>query len=72
MKLQIFSIIQIICGIILIVLILLQTKGSGLGSAFGGGMTFYQTRRGVEKLLFYATMVVAGIFLLSSLLGFIL
>lgn len=53
-------------------LVLLQAKGSGLGSAFGGEIAFYQTRRGVEKLLFYLTIIVSTLFLISSLLGFLL
>lgn len=69
---QIFSILQIILGIILVGLVLLQAKGSGLGSAFGGEIAFYQTRRGVEKLLFYLTIIVSTLFLISSLLGFLL
>lgn len=63
MNSQIFAILQIILGIIFIVLVLLQVKGTGLGSTFGGEMGFYQTRRGFEKLLFKATIAIAGLFL---------
>ena len=66
---EILSIIQIILGVVLIGLILLQTKGAGLGSAFGGEIAFYQTRRGVEKLLFYLTIIVSALFLVISLIG---
>lgn len=67
---SVISIIQIILGIILIVVIIMQQKGSGLGSSFGGGdMSFYRTKRGAEKLLFYATIVIAVAFILFSLLG---
>lgn len=49
---------QIIVSICLIVFVILQAKGAGLGSAFGGS-TNYHAKRGVEKTLFYATIIVA-------------
>lgn len=72
MNIQTFSAIQILLGIILILLILLQVKGTGLGSTFGGNFSFYQTRRGVEKLLFILTMVIGGLFLISSVIRLII
>lgn len=63
------SIIQIVFGIILILVIIIQQKGSGLGTSFGGDMSFYRTKRGAEKLLFYATIVISVLFILSSLIG---
>lgn len=66
MNVQIISVIQIVLAIILTVLILLQNKGVGLGSAFGGGTGFYHTKRGFEKLLFYATIITSVLFLVSS------
>lgn len=72
MNKEIFSIIQIVLGIILIGLILLQVKGAGLGSTFGGGFAFYGTRRGAEKLIFIITIIISIIFLMISLLGVIL
>lgn len=63
------SIIQIILAILLVVVIVIQQKGSGLGTAFGGDMSFYRTKRGAEKLLFYATIAIAGAFILASLVG---
>lgn len=65
----VISIIQIILGILLIVVIIIQQKGSGLGTSFGGDMSFYRTKRGAEKLLFYATIGLALAFILSSLIG---
>lgn len=66
------SIFQIIISIGLIGLILIQAKGSGLGSTFGGESGFYRTKRGFEKLLFYTTIVFVALFLLSSILGILL
>lgn len=65
----VISLIQIILGILLIVVIIIQQKGSGLGSAFGADLGFYRTKRGAEKLLFYATIVLATAFIISSLVG---
>jgi len=57
------NIIQIILGILLITAILMQAKGSGLGSAFGGGGNMYRTKkRGSEKFLFVATIILAILF----------
>lgn len=63
-------IIQILVSIGLSTLILLQAKGVGLGRAFGGGGEFYKSRRGVEKIIFQATIVVAILFLVSSIANF--
>ena len=69
MSRQIFPIIQIILAVVLICLILLQAKGTGLGSTFGGEMGMYRTKRGFEKLLFRITIVIAVLFLISAVIG---
>jgi preprotein translocase subunit SecG len=51
------NIIQIILSIPLIGAILLQAKGSGLGSIFGGEGNVYRTKRGAEKTLFIFTIL---------------
>ncbi len=68
---NLLTIIQMILGIILIGLVLLQVKGTGLGSAFGGDLGFYRTKRGFEKLLFNSTIVVVALFLITSLVELI-
>jgi preprotein translocase subunit SecG len=63
--------IQVALSILLIVAILLQTRGSSLGGAFGSdnaGTTFY-TRRGAEKTLFQATIVLSILFTLAAFLA---
>lgn len=65
----VISLIQIILGILLIVVIIIQQKGTGLGTAFGGDLSFYKTKRGAEKLLFYATIILSLVFILLSLVG---
>lgn len=58
-----FNIAQIVLAVLLTVLVLLQQRGSGLGAAFGGDGGVQQTRRGPEKIIFNATIVVAVLFL---------
>lgn len=58
---------QIILSIILGASILLQQTGAGVGGAFGGGDEgMRSTRRGMEKVLFYVSIVVATLFALSA------
>jgi protein translocase SecG subunit len=62
--------IQVALSIFLIAAILLQTRGSSVGGAFGGdnsGSTFY-TRRGAEKTLFQATIVLGVLFGITAFL----
>lgn len=61
------QILQTIISVLLIIVILMQSRGSGLGSTFGGGGGVYLTKRGMEKKLFIATIVLAVLFFLISL-----
>lgn len=62
-----FLVIQIIVSLLLIGAVLLQAQGSGLGSTWAGGGESYHTRRGVEKVLFRATIVLIALFFLVSM-----
>jgi protein translocase SecG subunit len=53
---------NIVVMVFLIIIVSLQNKSSGLSNVFGGGGNIVQTRRGFEKWLFYATIVVGIIF----------
>ncbi len=70
---MILTIIQIILSIILIALVLIQNRGAGLaGSLFGGsGGVSYQTKRGLDKFIFIATIICAFLFLIFSILNLI-
>lgn len=68
---QLMAVVQITLSIILVALILLQVKGSGLGSTFGGEMAFYRTKRGAEKILFYLTIIIASLFMIATIVGLI-
>jgi preprotein translocase subunit SecG len=63
-----FNIAQIILSIALIVIILFQVRGGGLGGIFGQQSGVYRTRRGVEKLLFRLTIIFVVLFLVISIL----
>jgi preprotein translocase subunit SecG len=63
---------QIVIAILLMGGILLQARGAGLGSAFGGEGNVYRTKRGVEKIIFKATIVLSVCFLALSLATIIL
>jgi preprotein translocase subunit SecG len=49
--------------------ILLQARGTGLSSTFGGESTAYRSRRGLERILFRLTIVLAIVFVIISLVG---
>jgi preprotein translocase subunit SecG len=59
---------QIILSIILVLAILLQQQGSGLGSMFGNvGGESYRSKRGAEKLFYNATIVLIVLFIVNGL-----
>ena len=62
--------INILVMVVLIIVIALQNKSSGLSNVFGGAGNIVQTRRGFEKWLFYATIVL-GIIFLGLNIGFL-
>jgi preprotein translocase subunit SecG len=65
-----FNIAQILISSALILVLVLQAKGSGFGSALGGQTTsVFRTRRGVEKTLFNATIMLVTVFLAISLIS---
>ncbi|HJX45574.1 MAG TPA: preprotein translocase subunit SecG [Patescibacteria group bacterium] len=59
--------IQIITAIVVIGLILIQSKGTGLGRAFGSSFSSSFTRRGLEKLIFKGTFVATAVFIVISI-----
>jgi preprotein translocase subunit SecG len=65
------SILQIVLGVAVTIFILLQARGAGLGSAFGGSSagSVFKTRRGVERLIFNMTIVFVVLFALICILS---
>jgi len=64
----ILSILEIVAAALLIIVILLQMQGSGLSGAFGGSGEFYRSKRSIEKMLTWATVVLASVFAFVSIL----
>lgn len=60
------TVILIVSSIILILTVLLQQRGSGLGGAFGGSGAVYQTKRGIERGVFISTIVFGILFVISA------
>lgn len=69
---QILFYAQIIISIALIVLIALQQRGAALGAGFGGGGEVYSTKRGAQKKIHYATIILATVFLVLGVLNIII
>ena len=65
------QIAAVVISVILVILILLQVKGGGLGSLFGGesGMGITRTRRGLEKTLYQLTIIMSVLFLALSIVA---
>jgi len=70
---KIISIIQIIIAALLIIFIMLQQRGTALGSSFGGeGGGFYSTRRGLQKKILWLTVISGVLFIGLALVNLII
>lgn len=68
---NILIIITIILSVLITIFILMQGRGAGLGSAWGGGGEFFQTRRGIEKITLQLTVVLIALFFIISLINLV-
>lgn len=68
---SIFNYITVISAVLLIIAILLQTRGASLGAGFGGSAEINTVRRGSDKTIFQLTIVFAVVFVVSIILGII-
>ncbi len=66
------SYVMVISAALMILMILLQSRGATLGAGFGASGELFTTRRGLEKNLFEATIVMATVFVLSIIIGLII
>jgi protein translocase SecG subunit len=62
------TVAQIVIPVIVIGLVLIQDRSSGIGGLFGGGESFYQKRRGMEKVVLWATAFFIALFVILSIL----
>jgi len=63
------QIAQVVVSVFLIVGVLLQGRGAGLGAAFGGGNDYFRTKRGMEKTVVVATIILAVLFLALGIIN---
>ena len=69
---NIFEVVMFVSAGIMILLILLQTRGASLGAGFGGSGELHTERRGVEKNIFQLTIIAATIFVGSIILSILI
>ncbi len=67
-----FNVAQIVLAIGMVLAILLQVRGGGLGGIFGQPDTVFRTKRGLEKTLFQLTIALVVLFIIISLVSLIL
>ena len=65
----VFNVIQIVLSVALILVILLQVRGGGLGGIFGQADTVFRTRRGLERRLFQLTVTLVVLFVIVSIVA---
>jgi len=65
------NVVQIIISVVLIFVVLLQTRGSGFSATFSSDTSIYRTRRGVERTLFNVTIGLAVVFIVVSVFSVI-
>ena len=65
---MVLNVIAIIVAVLLIAVIMLQMQGSGLSSSFGGGGELYRSKQSIDKLLIYATVILATLFGILSII----
>ncbi|MFC1957577.1 preprotein translocase subunit SecG [Chloroflexota bacterium] len=63
------NVAQIVLSVALILAILLQVRGGGLGGIFGQADTVFRTRRGVEKTLFQLTIILVVLFIIVAIIS---
>ncbi len=63
------NIFELIIAVLIVGVIILQNRGASTGMAFGGTGESYRSKRGLEQLLFYVTIILASFFALISILS---
>lgn len=70
--LRIINIAEIVVAVLLIVSILIQNKGAGLSSTFGGEFGGYYSKRGFEKFLVWFSIALSAIFIVLAIVNLVL
>lgn len=65
---NLLTIFEVILSVSLIALVLIQAKGAGLGSAFGGSGEAFRSKRGVERIITWGAIAIAVLFAVNSVL----
>ena len=63
----ILKVVQIILSILIVMLVLLQSKSGGLSVSVSGAFTMYRAKRGIEKVIFIVTIVTAVLLAINSI-----
>jgi protein translocase SecG subunit len=66
---SLFNALTLISGALMVLFILIQSRGQSLGATFGGDTSYYRSRRGAEAVIFNATIILAVVFVLSIILS---
>lgn len=64
-----FSVALIVISIALVLAVMFQVKGGGMGGIFGQSSTVFRTKRGIEKTLFQLTIILVILFVVVSMLA---
>jgi protein translocase SecG subunit len=67
MNIQTLKIIEVVISVILVLLILIQTKTNGFSQTLSSRFAFHRTKRGLENFVFYLTIVLSVIFVVNTL-----
>jgi preprotein translocase subunit SecG len=70
--LKIINIAELVISILLIISILLQNRGAGLGGTFGGSFGGYHTKRGFEKFLVNFSIALSALFIILAVLNLVM
>jgi preprotein translocase subunit SecG len=68
---MIINVTTIVSAVLMIILILMQARGASLGAGFGGSSELHTARRGVDKTIYQATIIMAIIFVVSIVVGIV-
>ena len=66
---DLLNVLMIVSAVLLVVFVLIQTRGANLGAGFGGSAEIHTVRRGVDKTIHQITVILAVTFTLSIFLN---